>query len=840
MTSHESLEPLIRQAWDLASAEPGSSADLVDRVKVALAEFGESQSRPVLLGRIQVIEAKHCLEQRAYAQSKKLAADALTVLPPSDQRWVGRAQFIHAASQLRRGELREACEELERLVGRLRGRPLVIDLATALNNLAVAYRGLRRAPEALAAAFEAISLFEQVGDKGKRAGAFVNVGNIYSLVGDLRKSLKWFDRCHEAATEIGNERLACHALFSRCLVFQKLGLYAESVIGLEATLEKAERLNDSEMVRAILHLIGEAYRESGEGERANEAFQRELEHGKRHEVPDQIGSALIGLGRVTHDLECDPGRALELFLAAIELLPKETHSELLIGARFGAGRCHVNLGQYDLGTQELVEARRLALEVKNSVWLTETLDLLSRTYEEVGDHSRALGFLRECVETKDRIQAEQRALRVDELKMAQELRQANEERLEVQNAHDELEARYRKRTDELRTTVRELELTAEERQRLESERAELETQLRHAQRLEIAGRMSAGVAHDFNNALMVIRSYADVALETGDFGSETREALSTIRSTSDTAEQLTYQLLAFARRQALELKCIDLNELIRDSATMLIGLLGRSTALELVLTEQSCPIFADRSQMFQVLSNLAANAGDAMGGDGRFTIRTQLVGETVVLDVEDTGAGIPSAIQERIFEPFFTTKGERGSGLGLSTVHGIVHQLGGTIKSVSGVGEGTSFELRFPITRFDLAVSESHPRRTSFFVSGKPRILLAEEDPALRNLISLQLRKRDHFVTVVNNATEAVAELESGRRPVDLVISSVRLPHQSGLDLVRKIQRINRDIGVILVSGYPESREQFVGSDRLVGFLQKPFKMSDLVKLLESVRVPVV
>ena len=294
-----------------------------------------------------------------------------------------------------------------------------------------------------------------------------------------------------------------------------------------------------------------------------------------------------------------------------------------------------------------------------------------------------------------------------------------------------------------------LEAEAEDRRRLEDE-------LRQAQKLEAIGHLAGGVAHDFNNILMVIQGYADMLLaeapDTGTMRSDLRE----IQEAARRGRDLTRQLLAFGRKQVLTIRPVDLNTVLSDTSHMLARLIGESVRLELRTASVACPIEADRVQLEQVLINLAVNARDAMSGRG--TLRVELdpvVVETETLDVprghfarltvRDTGCGLDEATRDRIFEPFFTTKtAGKGSGLGLSTVYGVVKQLGGHIAVVSAPLQGSTFTIHFPATAKAVAAREAVAAQAP--AGHSETVLLVEDDRAVRTVVDSVLRRHGYAV----------------------------------------------------------------------------------------------
>jgi signal transduction histidine kinase len=371
----------------------------------------------------------------------------------------------------------------------------------------------------------------------------------------------------------------------------------------------------------------------------------------------------------------------------------------------------------------------------------------------------------------------------------------------------------------LRRTTAALERSLVARRSAEAELESATEQLRQAQKMEAIGRLAGGVAHDFNNMLLAISGYTELALNMVD--GRVSELLVEVRKASARAAELTTRLLAFSRQQVLQPAVLDLNAAVRDVERMLARLLGDGVAIELGLSEPLSPIDADPGQITQVLLNLAVNARDAMSGDGTLTIATSMRGDHVLLTVTDTGTGTDAATRESLFEPFFTTKPVGlGTGLGLSTVYGIVTQSGGTIDVESTLGTGATFLLAFP-------GSSGSPVSAAPVVAIAParagRILVVDDDEAVRELVPQMLRDQGHDAITAGTAAEALA----ARGPWDLVVSDVVMPDVNGPELVRRLGAIDH----LFISGYDAQALVAGGTP----FLAKPFTAADLAQKVREV-----
>ena len=382
-----------------------------------------------------------------------------------------------------------------------------------------------------------------------------------------------------------------------------------------------------------------------------------------------------------------------------------------------------------------------------------------------------------------------------------------------------------------------------------TEARKLEVQAWRAQRLESIGRLAGGVAHDFNNLLTAILGYAELL---GDEVADNADAtgdLGEIVKAGERARELTAQLLAFGRRQVMAPKQLDLNGLVLGMERLLTRLLGEDLELMIELGPELWPIVADRSQLEQVVMNLALNARDAMPRGGRLTIRTDnaslgppgAVGELTLepgryvrLTVSDTGEGMSEDTLEHVFEPFFTTKESgSGTGLGLATVYGIVKQSGGSIRVTSQKGTGTTFALWFPY-----AEGDAEPDRTGGIETRKPtgteRILLVEDDSKVRTLAERALRDAGYAVTTAAGGPAALALLPTLEEPVDLLVSDVVMPGASGGEVADAFTERFPGARCLFMSGYAGHT---IGRHGVIAtaasFLPKPFTP---VSLLTKVR----
>ena len=367
-----------------------------------------------------------------------------------------------------------------------------------------------------------------------------------------------------------------------------------------------------------------------------------------------------------------------------------------------------------------------------------------------------------------------------------------------------------------------------------TDRKHLERKLQDAQRLEAVGRLAGGISHDFNNILNVISVSSDFLLDATPASDPRREDIEEIQRAADRAAGLTKQLVAFSRRQILRPELVDLNDTVRSMDRMLSRIFGPEVLLETHLSEDACWVEVDPGQLEQVIVNLAVNARDAMPGGGVVTLVTEHAAmddgsDGVALVVRDTGHGMDEAIQARIFEPFFTTKEpDKGTGLGLASVYGIVQQSGGTVTVTSAPGSGTGFRVLLPAARPATdAPAVSLP--TGTHAVGGVRILLVEDNDDVRKATTRILERLGHAVVVAADGVEALEQLENRPNRIDVVVTDVLMPRLGGIELVRQLRTVTPLLPVVFISGYPgpESDGTIVTDERTV-FLQKPFGPGEL------------
>jgi signal transduction histidine kinase/ActR/RegA family two-component response regulator len=406
---------------------------------------------------------------------------------------------------------------------------------------------------------------------------------------------------------------------------------------------------------------------------------------------------------------------------------------------------------------------------------------------------------------------------------------------------------------ERQVAQRTAELTRENAERRQAEKnfRQSEEQLRQAQKMEAVGRLAGGVAHDFNNLLTVITGFCGLTLQHMEKGHPLRKNAVEIQGAAERAASLTGQLLAFSRKQVLQPRVLQLDEVVAGMEKMLHRVIGEDIELSTISEPGLGRVKADPGQIEQVIVNLAVNARDAMPRGGKLTIRTsnvyldqssssrnrQLeVGNYVLLAISDTGIGMTDEVKEHLFEPFFTTKGVgRGTGLGLATSYGIITQSDGDIRVYSELDRGTTFKIYLPRVDSPMEVAASGQQASDAWPTGTESVLVVEDDGTVRNLTVTILRECGYRVHEAHDGIEALKMIEQ-QPALDLVITDVIMPKMSGKELHNRMKICAPRVKVLFMSGYTD--DALVLHDVLdpeLFFLEKPFSPARLSRKVREV-----
>lgn len=406
------------------------------------------------------------------------------------------------------------------------------------------------------------------------------------------------------------------------------------------------------------------------------------------------------------------------------------------------------------------------------------------------------------------------------------------------------------------THIERLNREIAERKRAEEEKTLIEAQLQQAQKMESIGRLAGGVAHDFNNMLGVILGYAEMALEQVDQGQPLYKGLVEIRKAAERSSNITKQLLAFARKQTITPRVINLNDTVVGMLNMLKRLIGEDIHVEWIPGDSVWPVKIDPSQIDQILANLCVNARDAISGVGHVTIETENVvldedycndhhgffpGEYVKLSVSDNGCGMDRITLSQVFEPFFTTKEVGvGTGLGLSMVYGIVKQNKGFINIHSEQAVGTTFTIYLSKHAEEIIPVRTIPQEMATTVK-QETILLVEDEPTILKMTDMLLNKLGYTVLTASSPDEAILKAKNHKADIRLLITDVVMPDMNGKDLAETLIPICPGLKYLFMSGYTADVIAHQGIlDEAVHFIQKPFSKNDLaIKVREALNSPI-
>ena len=390
-----------------------------------------------------------------------------------------------------------------------------------------------------------------------------------------------------------------------------------------------------------------------------------------------------------------------------------------------------------------------------------------------------------------------------------------------------------------------------ERKQAESEKEKLQAQLLQAQKMESVGRLAGGVAHDFNNMLGVILGHAEFALEKAEPGHELHADLKEIQSAAKRSADITKQLLAFARKQTISPRKLDLNDTVESMLNMLRRLIGEDIDLVWKPSAHLWPVKMDPSQIDQILANLCVNARDAIAGVGKLTMETGrktfdeeycnehlgfIPGDFVLLAVSDNGCGMDKDTLDNLFEPFFTTKEiGKGTGLGLATIYGIVKQNNGFINVYSEPGQGSTFKIYLPRLVVDEDLDKAVPEKKTA-AGGTETILLVEDEPSILRMTRMMLERKGYSVLPAATPAEAIDLAKTHAYKIHLLMTDVVMPEMNGRDLAGQITAFYPGIRLLFMSGYTANVIAHQGVlDDGVAFIQKPFSMADLAEKVREV-----
>jgi len=383
------------------------------------------------------------------------------------------------------------------------------------------------------------------------------------------------------------------------------------------------------------------------------------------------------------------------------------------------------------------------------------------------------------------------------------------------------------------------------------EKNRLEQQLYQAQKMEAIGRLAGGIAHDFNNLLTVINGYVDLLLHSGSLGEEQITELNEIRKAGRKAADLTNHLLAFSRNQVANPQPLLPGDAVLESLKMIKRVIDEAIEIRTEIAENLPSVFIDPTQLDQILLNLVLNARDALDKSGTIVIqvkkgdlsgefcnkcRVPLKGEFLILAVSDNGCGIPAENLDRIFEPFFTTKEVgQGTGLGLSTVFGVVHQIHGHVQVTSQVGHGSTFTVLIPLLAGDSIPSRPDLDSTTELKGEGETILIVEDEDLVRSLAATLLKQHGYNILLAGNGQQALRIISEPGQKVDLVLTDIVMPEMDGIELANRLQSLAPATRILFMSGYlDETLDTHAFDQETMSLLKKPFGAEELVRRVKQ------
>jgi signal transduction histidine kinase/Tfp pilus assembly protein PilF len=848
-------ELLADMAWTLRRRDLARATELAGEAERLLeGETVEGDRRlEVVRGRCRLVAAARARSAGDFDGCLTLARGVLDSAGAGDDLGLrGTAQALIAGVHHLRGEqqaaqvfLEEALEDLPAV-----GQGLDAARLLLLNELGRVHFALCDWAEAHDCFARALELARRERDEHLECVLHVNLGNVLSELRELEGALAHYRDALATSRDLEHSESTALALHNLAVVHSRLGDRDEAERCARECLELHPEATWSGPALRTTLLLAEVLRQGGRTDEARRHAETVLEQGRSARRPADVAEALGLLGRIAEDLG-DAEGALAFHEQALAELEGVDDPQPELGVKREIARLRCARGEQDAALELAREALARAGDVGATEHLSGLLEILEQAHETRGEHAEALACLRRRRELEVealRLAAESRH---EVLRARHQLDRSRQREQGLESARAELEREVARRTEELSAANRELQEALLGRQRSERDRAILADQLRQAQKMEAVGRLAGGIAHDFNNLLTVLRGHAELLADSLPPESEDGESARQMLEATDRAARLTSQLLAFSRRRPRESLVLGVNDIVGGLELMLRRLIGEDVELRLELEEGAGCLECDPGSLEQVLLNLVVNARDAMPEGGVLTIATERrpfasateprSRDHVVIRVSDTGEGIPPELLELIFEPFFTTKAAGdGTGLGLATTYGLVHQAGGTILVDSTPGAGTTFEILLPgVAGVARPAQETTARATTPGSLGALAILLVEDDPAVRRLMRTGLETHGHAVRTARDGLEALEILEPDASAFDVVVADVVMPRLGGPELLRRLLQWRERPPVVLTSGWPDRASEPPGRRGVdFAFLEKPFRLADLDGAIRSLAAP--
>lgn len=707
--------------------------------------------------------------------------------------------------------------------------------------------------DALDSYMDALKVSEQHDDPVEPV-VLVNIGSVYLRLGDYERALDHYLRAKEISDQLEDRpNLKATTLLSVGNIYSTLEMYEEAMGYYEQCIEIYRENEMRQGLAPALCNIGILCSKLGEYEKAQRYYSESLALFNDMEDRKGIADVLCNLGHHM-GMMGKHKEAIDYYEESLSIYEELKSSRGAVEQMSGIARSMMEMEEYEEALQQLQDALEMAEEADLKPHIAKIHSNLAEVNERLQKHREALEHYREHHRFSEELRSDKAEQRLRSMEITHQIERSRKEaeiyrlrNVELAKYKSKLEQMIKQRNEELQREIRARMLSEEVRRQLEME-------LGRDQRLTSLGKLAGGIAHDFNNILSVIAGNAEMLLEQ-EIADDCAEKLKAIVSAVESGGSLTQQLLEFSMNKPVRKSVIDLRKTVLRMMSLLERIVGENTSLVINTDDDLPPIFGESQKLEQILMNLVLNARDAMPEGGEIGIDMHQVATEAVmslLDVEtdapsficltvsDQGTGMGPEAIERIFDPFYTTKADgRGTGLGLSVVHGLVKQHDGLIDVKSDVGKGTVFHVYFPEATHDIlpVIPEEGEERD---LSGNGElILLVEDNKDVLQFLGEVLEAHGYKALLTETLREARNAFAERGSEIDLLFTDVMLPDGTGIELAREVHGENSELPILVGSGYTPSPEdqEFIAQDAKA-FLPKPYRITDILMSLFSALRP--
>ena len=754
-------------------------------------------------------------------------------------------------------------------------------IAISLNNIGLLYKDLFNYDKALEYFIQSLKIKETRGDKKAIASSLNNIGVIYMDLEDNEQALEYYQRALKLNKDLDNRKGIATSFNNVGIIYNRLTKYDTALASHEKAKKIHGQLNNREGIANSLINTGLVYRNLKDFNRALTYFQEALKINEKIKDKDGTSSSLNNIG-MTYILLNQYEQAVRHFLRSLEIKKEIGDTKGMAGILIRLGEIYVKTKNFKKALPYIQKSIKLAGEIQEKNTLKECYKTLSELYYEKKDYKKAFEYFKRFGTIKDSIVTRDSSNKIASMRTTLEVERENRKQeieiLKKDNAIKDLKLNrqnlmkntfiiaffvfslfiliilymYRLKSKSgkklkvaLDNTVHEIE----ERKKVEKEKQQLQDQLFQSQKLESLGRLAGGIAHDFNNLLTGIMGYAELLkMKLTDNKKIEGRAADTIYKNSIAAQELTKQLLRFARKGKYNPIPLNLNNVIKETVSVLEKIFGKNIKINYDLDHYVKNVDADENQIIQVLTNLIINAKDAMPKGGEITFKTGNIsiseanksfypeiikpGQYVRLSISDTGIGMTKEIIDQIFEPFFTTKGkDKGTGLGLATVYGIVKNHNGYVFCQSQPGAGTTFTILLPPGNKELIKEKEEVANKT----GTGKILVVDDEEFVLNISKDFLKRLGYDVILADSGNKAVEIYTKNIHQIDLVLLDIIMPGKDGMETFQALKKIDPHVRVLFFSGFSKNKKvNEVLEEGVVGFIEKPFNMKILSDALSN------